>query len=290
MRIDQRRILRPFDQICTTLSLPPGNPTPEQVHKLRIRLRRVDAALDGLGLDTHKNGRRALRHAKSLRRRTGKIQDMDVLTGLASSLDLRDCAACRVELLEYIGAERYRQARKLRDSAHKNWHALGKELHRCAARIEKRIGTRAPARAKVLAVATITARIFELGSELARYPRLTRSNLHKFRVRAKHLRYMLKIANECDTPFFLALDEVKDKIGEWHDWERLTDIARSLDGRPTRRALLSEMKEITDKKFEHALEVAQRFRDQHLASLFPPKRSIPAKFNLESGSRTRLAA
>ncbi len=290
MRIDQRRIRRPFDQICTTLPDLPRNPTPEQIHKLRICLRRVEAALDGLGLDTQKNGRRALRHARSLRRRTGKIQDMDVLTVLASSLGLRDCAACRVELLEYIGAERYRQAHKLRDSAHKNWDILSKELRRCALQIEKRIGTKASARAKVLAMATIAGRIFELGSELACYPRLTRSNLHKFRVRAKHLRYMLKIANECDTPFFLGLDEVKDKIGEWHDWERLTDIARSLDGRPTRRALLSEMKEVTDKKFVHALEVAQRFRDQHLASLFPPKRSTMTRLKLGAGSRSPAAA
>ncbi len=290
MRIDRRSILRPFDKICITLPDFPGNPTPEQVHKLRIRLRRVEAALDGLGLDAHKNGRHALRHAKSLRRRSGKIHDMDVLTMLASSLDPRDYGEYRIELLEYIGAERYRQARKLRDSEHKNWNAFCKQLRRCAVQVEKRLGSKAPARAKVLAVATVTARILELGSELARYPRLARSNLHKFRVRTKHLRYILKMANECGTPFFFALEEVNDKIGEWHDWERLTDIARSLDGQPGRRALLSKMKEITDNKFEQALDVSQRFREHHLAKLFPPKKSIRAKLDLEPGSRTRLAA
>ncbi len=290
MRLDRRRILRPFDKIRSSLPELTENPTPEQVHKLRIRLRRVEAAAAGFGLDARKNGRRALRHAKSLRRRSGKIQDMDVLTRLASTLDLPDCDTCRIELLEYLGAERYRQARKFRGSLGKSGDDFCKELRRCAAQIERRIGTKAPARAKVLAVATIAARILEVGSELARYPRLARSNLHKFRVRVKHLRYILKIANECDTPFSMALDEVKDAIGKWHDWERLTEMARNLDGQRTRRALLREMKAITDQHFEQALQVTQRFREQHLTRLFPPKRPTRARFELDPGARTRLAA
>ena len=290
MHIDHRRVLRPFRQVCAALAGLPGNPTPQQVHRLRIRLRRVEAALNGLGLDSRKHGRRAVRDVKSLLRRTGVIHDMDVLTTLAGPLDAPECEDCRIELLEYLGAERYRQARKLRDSVRKHGEATCKELRRCAVQIEKRIGTRAPVRDRFLAAAAITARIVELGSELARYPRLARSNLHRFRIRAKHLRYLLKLAGEGDTAFFCALDEVKDRIGEWHDWERLMAIARSLDRQPGRRRLLGEIRKITEQKFQHVLETPQRFRDQQLARLFAPQPPARGQIRAASGPRRRAAA
>ncbi len=284
MTIDQRRILRPFLKIHSTLKDLPDNPTPEQVHKLRIRLRRLEAALDALEMDSQRIGRRVLRHSKPLRRRTGKIHDMDVLTALAASLEAKECESCRIELLEYIGAERYRHLRRLHRAVSKHKDDLRRGLKRCLGRIQKRIGQAAPTHEKVMAAATISARTFEVGMELARYPRLSRSNLHHFRVRAKHLRNILQMAGECGNPFFDALDGAKDKIGEWHDWERLTEIARRLDGHPGRRALLSELRTIAEGKFQQAMSASRVLREQHLANLFPlrrtplktPVRALPA--------------
>lgn len=277
MSIDQRRILRPFLKIRSMLAELPDNPTPEQVHKLRIRLRRLEAALDALDLDSWRSGRRLLRHARPLRRRSGKIHDMDVLTGLAASLEAKECESCRIELLEYIGAERYRHLRRLHRAVSKHKGELRRGLKRCLIRIERRIGRSAPTHEKVMAAATTTARIFELGMELARYPRLSHANLHHFRVRAKHLRYILQMAGECGSPFFHALDAAKDRIGEWHDWQRLSEIARCLDGHPGRRILLAELKAITETKFRLAMEASQRLREEHLARLYPGPRPGPAR-------------
>lgn len=274
MTIDEQRIFRPFLKIRSSLQDLPPHPTPEQVHKLRIQLRRVEAALDALGLDSRRVGRRTLRHARSFRRLSGKIHDMDVLTALAASLQARDCEQYRIELLEYIGARRYRQLDKLLRSVRKDGAELRKDLKRCQSRIQKRIGRKAPARARVMAAATMTARILELGVELARYPRLGRRNLHHFRVRAKHLRYILQMAGECGTPFFYALDAVKERVGDWHDWEELAEIARQLDGHPGRRTLLAEIGAISETKFLQAMEVSRQLRDQHLARLFPPNRPL----------------
>lgn len=272
MSIDQQRILRPFLKIRGTLKDLPDNPTPEEVHKLRIRLRRLEAALDALDLDSRRSGKRVLRHARPLRRRSGKIHDMDVLTALAASLQAKDCESCRIELLEYLGAERYRHLRELHRAVGKHKGELRRGLKRCLARIEKRIGRTAPTHEKVMAAATLSARIFELGMELARYPRLSQGNLHHFRVRAKHLRYILRMADQSDTPFFCALDAAKDRIGEWHDWQCLTEIARRLDGHPGRRTLLCELRAITATKFRQAMEASQTLREQHLARLYPGSR------------------
>ncbi len=290
MSMDQRRILRPFLKIRSTLSELPENPAPQEVHKLRIRLRRLEAALDALDLDSRPIGRGVLRHSRPLRRRCGKIHDMDVLTALAASLEAKDCGSCRIELLEYLGAERYRRLRRLQRAVSKHKGELRRGLKRCLTRIERRIGRTAPTHEKVMAAATITARIFELGMELARYPRLSQGNLHYFRVRAKHLRYILQMAGESGTPLFCALDAAKDSIGDWHDWQQLSEIARRLDGHPGRRTLLSELRAITATKFREAMEASQRLRAEHLARLYPASRPALLRPRRALSSEGALAA
>jgi CHAD domain-containing protein len=249
----------------------PKTPSPEQIHKLRTRMRRIEAALDALDL-VLPNPKRVLRKEKPFRRRAGKIRDMDVLAGLAGSFDVDSGDQSRVELLEYLGAERYRHVHKLRVDAKSDGPKFRSELQRCVARLEAHVGDKASAKAKVEAAAAVTARAVALSRQLSVYPRFSRSNLHEFRLQVKHLRYILQMATDGDTKFVHALGEVKDKIGEWHDWQQLTEVAREIAPNGRSR-LLKRLTTTTKAKFQDALRLSQQFRSKYLAASPSGKRA-----------------
>jgi hypothetical protein len=76
-------------------------PAPERVHDLRTHARWFEATLEALGLDGGRNARRVRAILETLRRRAGKVRDMDVLTGYAASVAANGEEECLVELLEY---------------------------------------------------------------------------------------------------------------------------------------------------------------------------------------------
>jgi CHAD domain-containing protein len=191
---------------------------------------------------------------------------MDVLTGLATSLNGEGGDESMVELLEYLGAERYRQARKLRGQARNDGPQFARYLKRCAARLQKRAGDQASSEAKTEAAAVIAARALVLSQDLRDYPRLSRSNLHEFRLQVKHLRYILQMATDSETALVRALGEVKDKIGDWHDWEQLTELARDVAQNGSGR-LVRQLTTVTTQKYAEALRVAEQLRRQHFARL-----------------------
>lgn len=282
-------MLRPFLKVRSTLEDLPRNPSPDQVHRFRLRLRRIEAVLDALGMNTSGLGRRLLRHERPLRVRAGKIHDMDVFTRLLGSMKAKNAEEGRTQMLQYVGVQRYHHVRKLHKEVDHAEGKLHKELGRCIRRIEKRIGPQASTRAKLLAAAMITARILEWGAELARYPRLSRSNLHLFRIRLRHMRRILQMADECGTPFFYALADTKNAIGEWHDWDKLARAVRR--AKPaTSRLLLAEITAITDATLQRALGLSQRLREDHLQTLFLGKKSVSETSKKTLARHSLLAA
>src|SRR4026207_1585175 len=112
MSLDSNRLTKSVKKLRKFLKQASNTPRPEEVHSFRTHARRLEATLEALGLDSEDNGRR-LRDLVRLRKRAGKVRDMDVLTADALTVRLDDEQNCSVQLLEYLGAERYRQAKKL---------------------------------------------------------------------------------------------------------------------------------------------------------------------------------
>jgi CHAD domain-containing protein len=68
--------------------------------------------------------------------------------------------------------------------------------------------------------------VLKLSIELATPATLNRTNLHAYRLKIKERRYVLEMADDPGNQEFIdKLGEVKDAIGEWHDWEELIAIA-----------------------------------------------------------------
>jgi ADP-heptose:LPS heptosyltransferase len=64
--------------------------------------------------------------------------------------------------------------------------------------------------------------------------------------------------------FIDKLSEVKDAIGEWHDWDELSGIARELLNHGSLCKLLRELKAVRDTKYERALLLAKEMRNTYL--------------------------
>lgn len=275
MAIDFKKVHKPARKIRKLLKKMTAKPTPEQVHDFRTSSRQMEATLQAFGIDTSKRGRRLLKPLSRLRKRAGKIRDMDVLTAYAASVhaadDERDCA---VELLEHLGAERSKHARKFYSLSRKSGSKLSKHLRQ----VERELGRQeAEAGKNGAAVPQPSASAVDLGSELSSIPHLNRSNLHPFRLKVKGLRNVLRLAAAPDQDLIDALGNVKDSIGEWHDWEELVGIAEKvLDHNSC--GLIPQLKATTRKRYETALSQAEQLRKRYfgVSSKQKPSRSRTA--------------
>ena len=80
MSLDPRQLGSRIQKLRKSLKNFSKNPTVEEVHDLRTRTRRVESILQALDLGSGGNERRILAGLKTLRKRAGKVRDMDVLT------------------------------------------------------------------------------------------------------------------------------------------------------------------------------------------------------------------
>ena len=242
-------------------------PNPDEIHDLRTRIRRFEATLEALHMNSKRNERRLLRHLGRIRKCAGKVRDMDVLTGYASTVQVDQERDCLVQLLEYLGAERYRRAEQLHARMGKYGAELRRRLKRTLARLQKLIPNHDKNRSgdRNTTAADAMAFVLKLSSELASPATLNRKNLHAYRLKIKELRYVLEMANDPGNQEFIdKLGEVKDAIGEWHDWEELIAITVEVLDHKANCKLLREVRAISVQKYENALSLTNKMRRDYL--------------------------
>ncbi len=287
MSLDTTRIEKPVGKIRKFLKKSPKRPSIDQIHDLRTGSRRFETAIDALGLSTQKKVRRVLRQVARLRKRAGKIRDVDVLTGYTLGVHVDGEQDCLVQLIENLAASRAKQVKKLRalinDMGPQVRRGLKRTLSKAEALLEQPdnpSSDSAPAAAE-----EITARALHVSNELRSPAHLDKKNLHAYRLKVKELRYILQLSAESDQQQFVrVLGEVNDAIGEWHDWEELIAIANDLLDHGPECKLLPRLREISEAKYTRALAITNKMRSSFLdsrKSKSPParnaKRSV-AKF------------
>ncbi|PYX45245.1 MAG: hypothetical protein DMG79_19680, partial [Acidobacteria bacterium] len=265
MALDAKQIQEPLGKLRKLLKKLPASPNAKQVHRLRTGSRRIEAMLPALSLDSSKNGRRILKQISTLRKRAGKVRDMDVLIDYLS--DMSDDNAekeCSVQLLEHLGARRSKHAKKLHAAKQQYASQLRKRLKRTADDVNKLMSVKQQGRDNGSTTSTIAASALKLLSDLQRPARLGRTNLHPYRIKVKELRNLLQMAENADRQEFVkSLGEIKDAIGEWHDWEELLVIAKEvLDHKNCQ--LQNRLRKIADGKYENALGLAETMRRKFL--------------------------
>jgi CHAD domain-containing protein len=260
MAIEAQKIHKSLRRLRKLAVKLPKDPCPEKVHKLRTSARKLEATFSALALDSQKNERQLIKGLRTIRKRAGKVRDLDVLTGDLTTVHVDGETECQVRILEHLGGERQRQAGKLRKLVGNNRSDLKTRLRKASVRLDKQIENVEPDAASLAAAESL-----RLSSELEFPKRLNKGNLHPYRLKLKQLRYVLELAR--DHPKFVDdLGEAKDAIGNWHDWEELIGIANEVLDHGTNCKLMRKLKEAADLKFAHALRVAENLRSTYLKS------------------------
>ena len=137
MALDPKKLDKPLIKLRKLVRKMSKVPTQDEVHDIRTNTRRVEATLEALQLDRTAKGRRVLLAVTPIRKKAGDVRDMDVLTGFSATLSRSRDAQCVVKLLEHLGEQRARAARKLRNTVAKRRKAASRRLKACSSLIEK---------------------------------------------------------------------------------------------------------------------------------------------------------
>ncbi|HET9406293.1 MAG TPA: CHAD domain-containing protein [Candidatus Sulfotelmatobacter sp.] len=267
MALDQERIQEPARKLRKLLKKMPTSPAPKDIHSFRTNSRRLETVLETFPLDDTKTGRKLFKQVSKLRKRAGKVRDFDVLTDFVSGVPHDPSEReCSVRLLEYLGTQREKQARKFHKLQKQYFSALRRNLKRASKKIEGIFPPKGDGRLNAKPVtATVSAAALAHLSDLTEPPQLRKSNLHEYRLKVKALRNLLQMAENPDKqPFVDRLGQVKDAIGEWHDWEVLVAITKDALDHGNHCRLVEHLRNTAATKFGTALRLAEAMRRKDL--------------------------
>jgi CHAD domain-containing protein len=267
MAFDIQRIQKSTRRVRKFLRKNSKRPSSNAIHNLRTSTRSLETTFTTLTPNPKGTAKRLLFGLADVRKRAGKVRDMDVLTAHILTVNQTGEQDCLVQLLEHLGAKRNKSTKKLRHVIATASPQLRRNLKRNAKRVEKLLKEAESNRPDSDAMRVITAKAKTLSSELNSPGRLNRRNLHPYRLKVKELRDVLQLSNRPgDEEFLEKLGEVKDSIGEWHDWEELIAIASQLLDHGTSCELIKRLKDTSNSKYGRALSLTNNLRSNYLPS------------------------
>jgi CHAD domain-containing protein len=264
-----QKALRDLGKSVKSLS---GDPLPKEVHKLRTSARRVEAITGAL--PPGKKAKRLVKSIEPLRKTAGGVRDMDVLTANVHKLSQSVPADSLSRLVEHLESSRTEEAGELQRELQRERKVLRLNLKQYAEMVQETwpdsdFGNSAAAHSRNDRHRNAeNATVKHLARELGEFPVLTGGNIHKFRLKVKELRYILQLDAGADPELVAELGNVQRRIGDWHDWEQLAEMARGFLDSERDRVLLAQIDEIRQQKFSRALATANAMRRQHLPRAF----------------------
>lgn len=252
MPIDPRRSRLSFQKLSRELTKLVKKPAPENVHKFRTHSRRVEAVLSEVILERHRNDEKLLDLLGRLRKKAGRVRDLDVQIGCLRSLKVPQANGHKSQLMNALVEERAQREKKLAKAFDAETAAeIRKRLKRSAHEIS------IPQDSEPLA-ATLN-KLAQLGK--GNRP-LSEKTLHQYRIIGKRARYVAEL--DRDDPHARQIVEqlkrMQDVIGDWHDWLKLTEKAERLLGDVRQSALVAMLRNVTQAKFRQSVRIVTELR------------------------------
>ena len=277
MPLDGKAVSKPFRKLRKLLKALSDPPAPEDVHDIRVQMRRIEAVVTAIPLHG-KVRRNLLKSLKPIRKAAGEVRDMDVLIDLAASIQPGSNADCRLNLIHHLSRRRMKAATRLVKKVKAHDKPLRDDLKEFASLVDSTFdspNSRDPGqkrRSKNRSGAVgLMASSLEIEQEMRAWPRLTRANIHPFRLKVKQLRYTLQLGEESESKFIDALGQVKDQIGLWHDWNELAAIAEEVLNQSAACDITVQIRARTKQELQRALQVADSLRTQYQLAKSPHK-------------------
>ncbi len=270
MADELERVRKALRELRKTLKSLPGDPPPKEVHKLRTTTRRVEAIATAVPLTGGKKSRQLLKSIETIRKTAGGVRDMDVLTANARKLARYSAGDSLARLLEHLKNAREQYATQLVAALNHKRKAVRQRLKEYSKLVRFALppgdfGSSANGHRGHSHDGVHTSAM-NLVRELAAWPTLDASNIHAFRLKVKELRYTLQLDADADPALVDTLTDVQRRIGDWHDWQELKEIAREALNLERDAALLARIDKTAKQKLERALSAANGLRGKYLAA------------------------
>ena len=232
-----------FEKLNRQLTKLAAKPAPNSVHRFRTSGRRLEVVLTELAPNPGRNGKKLLKLLARLRRKAGRVRDLDVQVALLRSLKMPEGARHKSQLLQALMEERIQKEKKVAQAFDKETvRELRTRLKRAASELDIRESE-----------AWDQARSMLTKLERQTEP-LTEKVLHQYRIVGKRARYLAELADKNPEAERL-VDQLKimqDALGEWHDWLKLTQRAANSFSGVSGSPLVSALRNLTRAKFRHA--------------------------------------
>ena len=268
MADELERVRKALRELGKSLESLHGESAPKDVHKLRTASRRVEAIAGVLQAADGKKSRRLVKSIEPVRKAAGGVRDMDVLLADARKLARYCDGESLGHLVEHLETARQQYAGELQHALHHRRKAVLADLKEyskfvASAAKHAQSGSHADEKAS-RAQEEIHSSAMNVLRELGDWQPLEAENLHEFRLKVKQLRYTLQLDAQSDAALVEALGDVQRRIGDWHDWHQLEQIARQALLLEEDRALLDRIGETVKRRFDRALAAANALRGKYL--------------------------
>jgi len=222
-----------------------SEPGADALHSFRTTTRRLETLLTQILPGGGRNERKLLKMLDRIRRRVGKIRDLDVQLTSLRTLKISQEPRRKTQLIQRLIELRVQHENKLRKLITKSEiHEIDKRLKKSSKRVDLR-GARDP-----LAVAKQI-----LGSAKLPAASVSEEALHRFRTAVKRARYAAEFAPKSaeSAAFIEQLKQMQDALGNWHDWLMVTQAAEENLGEVTHSSLVAALRNLTRGKYREAL-------------------------------------
>ena len=218
-------------------------PNRDTVHNFRTTSRRLETLFDLLAV-RDRNQRKLLKLLSRIRRRAGRIRDIDVQLAALRSFKVPQEPRRKTQLMHRLIDLRVRHEHKLAKLLkNKAVVELTKRIRKAAQNL-RAASNRDPlvfANQILLSVSTAGP----LNDEI----------LHRYRIAVKRARYAAEFApRSAERDRFIAgLKQLQNALGSWHDWMTLTRTAARHLGEIEQSSLVAALHNVTRVKFRHAV-------------------------------------
>lgn len=219
--------------------------SPESVHNFRTTSRRLQTLLEQLLPERDRNQKKLLKMLGRIRKRAGKVRDVDVQLATLRSLKVPQEPRRKTQLMHNLIELRGRHEKKLRKLLTKN---VIRELRKRLRRGAKEVRTETSRDALKVARSMLNEVVRPSGP-------VNEDLLHRYRMVVKRARYAAEFAPKSAeaNQFIGQLKQLQDAVGNWHDWLTLTEAASKKLGDVSQSSLVAVLHNVTGSKFRHAV-------------------------------------
>ena len=231
----------------------------ENVHRFRGAARRVQTLLEEVLPEHGHDHRKLLKTLSRIRKRAGKVRDMDVQLAALRSLKVPQEPRRKSQLMNGLIELRAEHEGK-----------LCKVLTKKAVRETRRRLKRAARDLKPMAAGnalSIARKMLSHAPDPEVRGKLNEDLLHHYRIVGKQARYIAELAPPSAeaTEFIAQLKRMQDAVGDWHDWFSLTRTAASRLGDIRESTLVAALHNVTGAKFRNAVTALSTMRGTRAA-------------------------